>query len=371
MLLSADRKIGFAAAGAQPWKCSGVRRANGFGAAISLTPWVRTRSLPVVVISQLQKQLASGATVIVAALLAVGCGKNQDQAGWWQGEQQRIELSQQLELKKYRYEKTYSRDFEQLEKLRRSTPPTIALLQSLRLQRQTLGEQIESLEGQWVSFRETAIREKRQHAMSKTFEKFSLVSGRTFVAVSVASIDDSGVTIRHADGSARLRFADLDAKQRVFFGLEADLALAAEQQETRDAADYERWVQARMVVIDEMKLKEAEIARRDQLETRRLRVESAARLAANSSVRPLAQPATNVGSRSWSYSGNYSNYRASRSAYRYVYYYNTPSCNTSSYDCLPSSYTVYPGGPTTPYLYTPPVIPTRNSFADTTIPSIP
>jgi mRNA-degrading endonuclease YafQ of YafQ-DinJ toxin-antitoxin module len=313
------------------------------------------------------KQLASGAAVIVAALLAVGCGKNQDQAGWWQGEQQRIELSHQLELKKYRFEQAYSRDFEQLQKLRRSTSATFPLLISLRQQRLALGERIESLEGQWAGFRESTIREQRQHAMSKTFDKFSLVSGRTFAEVSVASIDDSGVTIRHADGSARLRFADLDARQRVYFGLEADLALAAEEQESRDAADYERWVAARMVVIDEKKLKDSENARRDELEIRRLRAESAARLAANSNVRPLARPATNVGDRSWSYTSAYSNYRAYRPAYRYVYYYNTPSYNY----CQPSPYTVYPGRATRPYVYTPPVVPSRKSFADTTIPSIP
>jgi len=320
---------------------------------------------------QFPKQLASGAAVIVAAFLAAGCGKNQDRADWWQGEQQRIELSQQLELKKYRYGQAYSRDFEQLEKLRRSASVTGPLLKSLRQQRLALGERIASLEGEWAGFRESTIREQRQHAMSRTFEKFSLVTGRTFADVSVASIDDSGVTIRHADGSARLRFADLDAKQRVFFGLEADLALAAEQQETQDAADYERWVQARMVVIDEKKLKDSENARREELESRRLRVESAARLAANSNVRPLARPATNVGSRSWSYSSAYSNYRAYRPTYRYVYYYNTPSYNSSSYNCQPSPYSVYPGRVANPYIYTPPVVTQRKSFADTTIPSIP
>lgn len=318
-------------------------------------------------ISHSHQQFASGASVIVAALLAAGCGKNQDRADWWQAEQQRIELSQQLELKKYRFEQAYSHDLEQLESLRLMTTGNVALLKSLRKQHQAVSGKIESLEGQWAEFRESTIRQQRQHAMNKTFEKLSLASGRTFVDASVVSIDDSGVTIRHADGSARLRFADLDAKQRVFFGLEADLALAAEEQETRDAADYERWVEARMVVIDDQKLKDSENARRDELETRRLRVESAARLAANSNVRPLARPATNVGDRSWSYSGAYSNYRAYRPAYRYVYYYNTPSYNY----CQPSAYTVYPSRGPTPYIEPPPVVTKRKSFADTTIPSIP
>lgn len=312
------------------------------------------------------KQLASGATVIVAAFLAAGCGKNQDQAGWWQGEQQRIELSQQLQLKKFRFEQVDSRDFAQLERLRRSTTEAAASLKSLRGQRAALADQLESLEGQWAGFREATIRDQRQSAMRKTFDKLTSASGRTFVAVSVVSIDDSGVTIRHADGSARLRFADLDAGQRIFFGLEADLALAAEQQETRDAAEYERWVEARMVVIDEKKLKDAESAKREDLEIRRLRSQAAVQLAANASVRPLAQPATSVGNRSWSYSSAYSNYRVRRPTYRYVYYNNTPA-----YSCQPSSANIYPGRVTTPYVYPPPVVHKHQSFADTTIPFIP
>jgi hypothetical protein len=158
----------------------------------------------------------------------------------------------------------------------------------------------------------------------------------------------------------------LDAKQRVFFGLEADLARAAEQQETQDAADYERWVEAQMVAIDDKKLKDSEIAKSDELAARRTRAEAAQVLAANSNVRPLARPATNVGSRSWSYSGSYSNYRTYRPTYRYVYYNNTPA-----YYCRPPVYSVYPGLPSSPYGYTPPVTPVIKSFADTTIPSIP
>jgi mRNA-degrading endonuclease YafQ of YafQ-DinJ toxin-antitoxin module len=318
------------------------------------------------VIRTFYKRLASGAAVSVAALLAVGCERNQDQAGWWQGEQQRIELSQQLQLKKFRYEKAYSHDFKQLEKLRHSTTEAAASLKSLHRQRAALTEQTQSLEGQWASFREATIRDQRQSAMRKTFANLTSASGRTFVDVSVVSIDDSGVTIRHVDGSARLRFADLTSEQRVFFGLEADLALAAEQQESREAAEYERWVEARMVVIDEKKLKDAESARREDLEIRRQRSQAAAQLAANSSVRPLARPATNVGSRSWSYSSNYSNYRVRRPTYRYVYYNNTPT-----YGWQPSSANICSGRVTTPYVYPPPVVHKHQSFADTTIPSIP
>ena len=59
-------------------------------------------------LSQSLKQAVTRAAVTVAALVIVGCEKNQDLTAWWQGEQQRIELRHQLELKKYRFEQVYS-----------------------------------------------------------------------------------------------------------------------------------------------------------------------------------------------------------------------------------------------------------------------
>lgn len=311
---------------------------------------------------QFHQQLAKGTALIAATLMAAGCEKRQESADWWQGEQQRVELSQQLELKRYRYEQTYSRDFEQLEKFRRSTQVAHPKLDALRQQRLALGDHIESLAGQWAGFREAAIRDQRQLAMRKSFEKLTLVSGRTFVNATVASIDDAGVTIRHADGSARLRFGDLDAKQRIFFGLEADLAQAAEEQETRDVAAYESWVEKRLVAVNEKKSKDFEIAKREESAVQRTREVRAAQHVTAANVRPLARPAANVSNRSWSYSRGYSNYRPS---YHHVYY------NTPSYNCQSYGYSVYPSRPRPPHAYNPPFVPTRRSFADTTLPSIP
>lgn len=309
--------------------------------------------------------LASGTAVIVAAFLAVGCGENPDQVGWWQGEQQRIELSQQLELKQFRYDQGDSRDFEQLEKLHHSSALAAAALKSLHQQRLALGDEVDSLEGQWAEFRESTIRGQRQVAMGQTFENLTSATGRTFVAVTVAAIDDAGVTIRHADGSARLRFADLSASQRVFFALEADLALAAEDKETQDAADYEQWVRTRMVAIEEKKQQDSESAKRDALANQRTRAALATQLASASASRTLARPTSDVGNRSWSYSDSYSSHRSYRPTYRYVYYDHTPH-----YGCGPAL-NVYPRRHVSPYSYTSAVVHKRKSFADTTIPSIP
>ena len=312
---------------------------------------------------QHHQPLARGCAIIAATLMAAGCGKRQDTADWWQGEQQRIELSHQLELKQYRFEQTYSHDFEQLENLRRSIKVSTPQLISMRQQRLALGDQNDSLEGQWGHFRESAIRDQRQQAMRKTFEKLTLVSGRTFVNASVASIDDAGVTIRHTDGSARLRYADLDAKQRILFGLEADLAQAADQKEARDVAAYESWVETRMLALNEKRMKESAVAERVESANQQKRAARSAQMVTAANVRPLAQPASNVSSRSWSYSRAYSSYRPS---YHHVYYNYTPAYNCQSY-----GYSVYPSRPLPPNAYNPPVVTRRRSFADTTVPSIP
>ncbi len=77
-----------------------------------------------------------------------------------------------MELKKYRFEQAGSHDFEQLQRLRHSTSKAVVSLKSLRQQRLALGDQIGSLERQWAGFRESTIREQRQHAMSKTFADY-------------------------------------------------------------------------------------------------------------------------------------------------------------------------------------------------------
>lgn len=300
--------------------------------------------------------------VFVAAGLLTGCDNNQNDIGWWQGEQQRIELSNQLELKKFRFDRSGAQDFKELQALRQSTSEATASLKSLREQRLVLGEQLQSLQAGWADFRVSTLGQLRQRAMGKTFEKLSLRSGREFVGVSVAAIGDSGVTIRHADGSARLRFADLDATQRVFFGLDQELASVAEAEENKDAAAYEQWVNQRIATLDEKKSRDAESTRREELAAQRTRAQLASQLLASTNNRPLAQPASSVGT----YSRRYTSDRSYRPFYRHVYYYNAPD-----YHCQPTPMNFCPSPVRTPYVQQPPVVKRRKSFADTTIQSIP
>jgi hypothetical protein len=309
---------------------------------------------------------ASFVALAAGAFLSVSCNRGPSQAEWWQGEQERIGLSQQLELKKYRFEQVSTRDFESLERLRNATETAASTLRSLRQQHLTLSHEVASLEGKWGEFRESTIRNQRHRAIGKTFEAMHLASGRKFQNVTVAAIDDAGATIRHADGSARLRFADLDSEQQVFFGLEADLALDAADKEAEATVAYERWIDDRMAIVHEQERKDSEAARREEQAARLERSQLAASQGATARLRRLSQPATPVGRRYWGYSDYYSTYRSYRPRYRNVYY-STPSYyrNCQTVTSLQSSRATITRSNSAS------VAPKCQSFANTTLRSIP
>lgn len=62
-----------------------------------------------------------GAGIVAAVGLSASCQKEGSQTAWWQSERERIELDQELALKKFRMEKLALNDFKQLEVLRPRT----------------------------------------------------------------------------------------------------------------------------------------------------------------------------------------------------------------------------------------------------------
>ena len=311
----------------------------------------------------------------LVAVLSVGCKNDQSQAEWWQGEQERIALMHQVELKQYRISQTDVAGFDEVQRLGKLTESSTELLGSLNRQRQVLTEELSLLERNLAELKEATIRDQRNRAIGRTFKSFESASGRKFEEVSVAAIDDAGVTIRHADGSARLRFADLDPEQQVFFGLEADLAFAAEEKESRAAVAYEREIDNQMAVLREQEDRTSQTNRRVELASKRKSSLLAAQQVAETKAGPLAKAATPFGSRSWGYSrysSSYSSYRdpAYRTyspTYRYVYNYVVPRYN--SY-CPPTPITRSAGTVGSGYV-SPPVSTQRRSFANTTLPYIP
>ena len=268
--------------------------------------------------------------LLAGGFLVVGCRDKTAATVMWEGEQERVVLEQQLALKKFRFENSFLKDSEALTVVRQSLAADKPVLLSLRETRASLVVEVAAMESSREEFRLAAIRSQRERAIGTTFPNFELASGRKLEGVTVASIDDAGVTLRHAFGSARVGPGDLAPGQRAFFGLEEDLALAAMQKESRASVEYEQWVERQMVTIGEKKERAAELARRDQQDARQKQNEVAARTLAAAKVRPLGQPASHVGSGYSSYSSAYSSYRTYRPTYRYYY--------TRSY--VPSSYVV-------------------------------
>lgn len=302
---------------------------------------------------ELHGKFALCAAVTAVSLLSAGCGKEEDRAAWWQQEREKIELSHQLELKTYRLEQLVARSPKDSQKPLNTG--SAALVVSLRQRKLALAGDLETLENQRSAFRELTLQDRRQQALGKTFEVFKLSSGREYQQVAVTAINDAGVTIRHANGSARLRYEDLDDRQRTFFGLEADLAVAAQDKESKNAAVYERWIDDRLATVAVKEKKDSAAADRKLLAARRKESLIATQQAAIAAARPLAQPATSVGN-----SGYYSNYRTSR----FNYYDTTPSYYYTILPVVPTQ------RPNTIYV-DPPVVKKHKSFADTTIPTDP
>lgn len=313
----------------------------------------------------------------MVSLLSVGCKKDQSQAEWWQGEQERIALLHQVELKQYRVTQSNFNGFEELKRLAGLAQDRTGYLASLGRQRQALTDELALLERNWIDLQETTIRNQRNRSIGRTFKSFESASGRKFQEVSVAAIDDAGVTIRHRDGSARLRYADLNPEQQVLFGLDADLASAAEQKESMAAIAYEREIDGQMLVLQEQEKKNAEKVRHDELASKRNSSLLAAQQVDTSMARPLAKAATPFGGRSWGNSGyssyrssyRYSSYRSypSYPSYRYVYNYVVPSpsryCRTTP--------TIRYIEPARSGCDSPSAASRRQSFANTTLPYIP
>lgn len=266
----------------------------------------------------------------LAIFFSVSCKRSEDQAEWWQGEQERIALSHEVELMQYRLELRNGSRLGTNERLSEVTQVNTSLVSSLHQQRRALSAEVTALEKEWPSFQASTIQAQRGRAIGKTFESLCLSSGRKFEGVSVAGITDGGVAIRHADGSARLRFADLDSEQQLFFGLEADSALAAAEKESQAAIDYEHAIDTKLAAIRQQEEMISEITLRAELAAQEKWSKLAVRYATRSRTELFDQAATPLGARTWGYSSYYPRYRVYRSyrpTYRYIYNSRIPSCS--------------------------------------------
>jgi hypothetical protein len=252
--------------------------------------------------------------------LACDRGSDQGQAEWWQGERERVEVSQQLELANLRLGMAASEDFQDLQSLASKNAAAARLLSELRVRHVGLERELGELEAGAEGFRAAVLKQRRQEALGASYATLRVGANREFQQVSVLAIDDAGVSIRHSDGTARLRFADLDAAQRVQFGLDEELAVAAYQREAVQVAAYERQLDAELASLEEKKARQESKVERDGLLASRKYQSLLASQRSSASVSPLSKPASSFGNGSY----RYSSYRSYRPNYRYVYY-QTPT----------------------------------------------
>jgi|GEM_PF-6374447 len=310
-----------------------------------------------------------GFASVMAGLLTSGCRKSGEDAAWWQGEQQRLELSHNLALKEYRYQQSDAASLGKLERLRVSHESETKRLLDLSRQRGDLTVEVESMERQLLGVQEDFVTTQRQMALGKKFKEFPVADGRTFKNATVAAVDDAGVTIRHEDGSARLVYADLDDRQRMFFALDENASLAAQDEEKRQAVAYEQWIDSTVAVNHAKDEQAAFETRREELRFRENRNLIAARQISASNVRALGQPARSFSSSGYSSSSYYSGY--SRPRYHYVYYYNPCGSNYNPYVSRNYRACYQPYQRISPSAVNPTTTNRANSFANTTIPYIP
>jgi hypothetical protein len=255
-------------------------------------------------------------------LATPSCETSEVDSAWWQREQERVELVHQLALKQFRLQQSGYGLFAEMEQLQVSNKLSQQQLQNLLRQRSALNEQVLSLGKESQALQENFVREQRRRLTGHVFDVLVMKDGRKFEKASVTGIDDTGVAIRHQDGSARFRYSDLDEQQRQLFGLIEEKSIAAEEEERRKALAYEKWVDGRLASNLSKERKASERAKIKEQEEQDARVMTASRLASSDYVRPLAQP-------SKPFSRSYSSYSSVRSGGPTYYYYDNSNCSSS------------------------------------------
>lgn len=277
---------------------------------------------------------AANARLIMIVLLPVilpSCKSREGGAVFWENERELIELDQRRKLAEYRLGLSESGKAGELENLKTLLSESGDRLLHLHAEKSALNAEIERLASRNDELSRVALGRKRSRARGMEFEAFASRDGRIFKNATITEVDDSGVAFRHEHGAARLRYAELSDEQRLFFGLDKSAALAAEQQERREALAYERRIDAELAAMQASDERAAALEERESVS----RTSSSMLMASSSQsqLRELAQPARPFG-RGTSYRRyyNYSGYRSYRPVYHPVYSYTAapnPFCPPS------------------------------------------
>lgn len=153
----------------------------------------------------------------------------------------------------------------------------------------------------------TELEEKRAGWRGKKLERLELLNGRQLEKVTIVSISDLGIEVRHIHGSARLGTDDLSVDQHEKFGLVEELEKTARAEEHKNLAAYQNRMQASASVSKPGETTEHQDA---AARSRHLAfLAEQARINREAANRPLAQPPKQFGTGSiystWRYRSRY------------------------------------------------------------------
>ena len=260
----------------------------------------------------------------LAAVILPGCRERPDRLAWWEAEQERIELSQRLALAQYQQRNSPTDHTSQLRELQATTRNLAQRARDLAQSRTTLSAEIQELETQLDQLARDALKDQRLSAIGVKYETLALANGKIFHDAVVTGVDEVGVAIRHRDGLARLRCADLSPDQREFFGLDEAAALAAETRERHEALAYERLIDQGMDAVRKQEEIARATAKREEETANLTRALLLAQATSQQRVSPLAQPSSTGWSNRWNHYTR-DPYRRYHTVYYYPYvpYRNT------------------------------------------------
>lgn len=221
---------------------------------------------------------------------------------WFEDECLLVDLRQEVKLAQYKFQKADTGfDPALLEKAVAERAELREAVAELTAAKDEMAALLESRQAQLAKFQKDTLQEVRSRTLGKEWKEFKVTDGRVYENVTVVSVNDSGVNLRHSDGSARVHFRDLTDEQRNAFGLDAISASVADAEERAHALAYEASVDAALEEQDSRKffaeLQQARVAKfaRPALQASAARRIEAARQSGGSK---LSEPPRLVGTQS-------------------------------------------------------------------------
>jgi hypothetical protein len=262
---------------------------------------------------------------LLSALLLASCEPSAEDAVSWNNKKTIIELQNRITLLSYKSEQLASKEQNisseaDAEKLHQQ-------ISAMLVEKRNLNKQITELRSGWDEFRKSILESRRIEVSGKTFEVFEASNGRQFLNAKVTQINDTGVSLTHENGTARLRFDDLSPQWHSYFGLDGEFALAAHEVESGQRIAYERQMDRQLAAISKSEAEQREQRLKEAEKQASARAVAAAARAATS--RPLSASVGALGQTSTFYSNRYRSNYSSYTRHPTVRYHYTNSCTPS------------------------------------------